>query len=374
MSQLQTYVFNKPNNQIISTQRRRKRQNHREAARDIGISPANYQDFETGRCGLRIDQFEQLGLASFQERLCLRASARQAQTNSRPLCPRLDNSLSQSLAVSEQISRRTRRRLSPASPLVKLANRYQSDDDFASRIRQQLLRQPPTSCNSDQDFYDHLVGQLAKHQIHVLTHPLGRNWLGYSLSPSQSVIVVNRNLPPADQTYSLIAQLADLLSSSATSRPVSFDRVDQLINSFAAHFIVPLKELRQQLGSEQIQLERFRRHFRGGNGDTIKRQLERLRPEFGQSRRFNRLISLLSIRQREESTDSVSTTKDLLDFNGRVYLAELAASSSRNWSVKLLPKGLFGYQPDRLDQRQAAAHLLNNLKPPKTRSRHLVAV
>lgn len=367
MSHLQTYIFNKPNNQIISTQRRRRRQDHQAAAQGLGISPANYQDFEAGRCGLPLDQFEQLDLTPFQERLCLRASCRRGRTGSRPLCPRLDNSLGQSLTISEQIGRRTRRRLSPASPLVKLANRYQSDDDFAGRIRKQLLRRPGPSCESDQDFYDQLVLGLAEHQVHVLAHPLGQSWLGYSLSPSQSIIIVNRNLPAADQAYSLVAQLGDLLSNAATSRPVSFDKIDQLINAFAAHFIVPLKDLRQQLGNDQIQLDRFYRHFRGGNGDTIRRQLERLRPEFGRSRRFGRLVNLLALRPREMTSDSDdSTAKRLLDFNGRVYLTELAASSNRNWSVKLLPKGLFGYQADRTEHRQAAAHLLNGLKAKRS--------
>lgn len=368
MSHLQTYIFNKPNNQIISTQRRRRRQNSQAAAWELGVSPANYQDFEAGRCGLPLDHFERLELTPFQERLCLRASCRRGRSGSRPLCPRLDKSLGQSLEISEHISRKTRRGLSPASPLVKLANRYQSDDDFADRIRQKLLRQPPENCQSDQEFYNQLADSLAEHQIHVLAHPLGRNWLGYSLSPGQSMIVVNRSLPVADQTYSLIAQLGDLLSSNATSRPVSFDKVDRLINSFAAHFIVPLKDLRRQLNGDRIQLDRFYRHFRGGNGDTIRQQLERLRPEFGQSRRFGRLVSLLTVKPRERLTgDDDSTAKKLIDFNGRVYLAELAAVSNRNWSVKALPKGLFGYQSDHPADRQTAAHLLNSLKTPRSR-------
>lgn len=363
MSHLQTYIFNKPNNQIISTQRRRRRQDQQAIAWELGISPASYQDFESGRCGLPLEQFNRLDLAPFQERLCLRASCRRGRTNSRPTCPRLDNGLGQSLAISEQISRRTRRRLSPASPLVKLANRYRSDSDFADRIRGQLLDQTDQGCESDREFYDQLVASLAEHQVHVLAHPLGRNWLGYSLSPDQSIVVVNRSLPTADQTYSLIAQLGDLLNNAATSRPVSFDKIDQLINAFAAHFIVPLKDLRRQLGSDQIQLDRFYRHFRGGNGDTIRRQLERLRPEFGQSRRFGRLVNLLALRPQEASpSNDDSPAKRLLDFNGRVYLTELATSSGRNWSIKLLPKGLFGYQADQPGQRQAAAHLLNGLK------------
>ena len=367
MSHLQTYIFNKPNNQIISTQRRRRRQNHQTVAWELGISPASYHDFETGRCGLPLDQFQRLDLTPFQERLCLRASHR-GRSSPRPLCPRIDNSLSQSLGISEQISQRTRRRLSPASSLVKLTNRYQSDDDFASRIRRQLLRRPPQDCDSDQSFYDHLVARLAGHGIHILAHPLGRGWLGYSLSPSKSIIVVNRSLSVTDQTYSLIAQLGDLLSNASTSRSVGFDKIDRLINAFAAHFIVPLKDLRQQLDSDQIQLDRFYRQFRGGNGDTIRRQLEHLRPEFGQSRRFSRLIGLLAVRPRERTVgDDSSTAKKLLDFNGRVYLSELAASSSRNWSVKLLPENIFGYQPDQPDDRQAVAHLLNNLKAQTTR-------
>ena len=366
MSHLQTYIFNKPNNQIVSTQRRRRRQDYQTVASKLGISPSSYHDFETGRCGLPLDQFQRLRLAPFQERLCLRAS-RRSRSSPRPLCPRLDNSLSQSLAISEQISQRTRRRLSPASSLVEMTNRYQSDDDFAARIRRQLLQRPPEDCDSDRSFYDHLVVRLAGHGIHALAHPLGRGWLGYSLSPSKSIIVVNRQLSVADQTYSLIAQLGDLLSNAATSRPVGFDKIDQLINAFAGHFIVPLKDLRQQLGSDQIQLDRFYRQFRGGNGDTIRQQMERLRPEFGQSRRFSRLVGLLAVRPREKTMTDDSTTQKLLDFNGRVYLSELATSSSHNWSVKLLPKGILGYQPNQPDDRQAAAHLLNNLRAQTNR-------
>ena len=370
MSHLQTYIFSKPNNKVLKTHRRRRRQSEQIAACELGISLSSYSSFEAGRCGLPLDRFEKLGLTPFDERLCLRASCRRGEVSSRTSCPQLDDGLKKSLEISEHIAKKTKRRLNPASPLVKLANRYHSDDDFAERIRRQLLTQPPQHFQSNHEFYDQLVDSLAEHRVHALAHPLNRGWMGYSLSPNQSIIVVNRNLPINDQIYSLIAQLGDLLSNNATSRPISFDKVDQLINSFAAHFIVPLKELRKQITNKQIKLDQFDRHFRGGNSSIIRRQLERLRPEFNQPRQFSRLVGLLTARAQDKQVrNDDSLVRKLIDFNGYVYLTELATvtTNGHNWSVRTLPKGLFGYQPSQLADQQAAAHLLNNLKTKTSR-------
>ena len=362
MFQLQTYIFGKPGNQIVRGHRRNQRQSYRSTAQSLGVTVSDYQDFEAGYRGLSLDRFERLNPGPFQERLCLRVNCprgvRWDGTGRR--CPTLDASLERSLAVSEQISRRTKVSLSPASSLVRQTNRRQTIDDFAGRIRRQLTRREG-SCESDRAFYDLLTRRLAQHQIHVLAHPLDRNWWGYSLSPPRSLIVVNRNLAPPAQIYSLIAQLGDLLSQIASSQPIPLAQLDKTVNNFATHFVVPLDDLRQELLAGPARPDRFRRRFRGSSNEIVRRQLSRLRPELRQSRRLNRLVSRLSLPQRQSrSVGDNSLVRRLIDWNGRVYLAELADQVRAGQSVQSLPRNLFGYHPERPAECRVAIQLLDN--------------
>ena len=362
MSQLQTYIFGKPNNQIIRTHRRSRRQNYQTLARELEVTVGDYHDFEIGRRGLALDRFQRLELDSFQERLCLRVNCRSGERRGvAGRCPTLDPSLEHSLDVSEQISRRTKITLSPGNLLVQLTSRYQTTDDFARRIRRQLIRWSDQDCQSDQAFYDRLTQGLARHRIHVLTHPLEKNCWGYSLSPPRSIIVVNRGLPPTSQIYSLIAQLADLLSSATASRNVPLAQLDQMTNNFAAHFIVPLQDLKRELWDDQLKLDRFYQQFRGSSGEIIRRQLGRLRSEASDSRRLKRLVSLLSLpRRHRTAVGDNSLAKRLIDWNGRVYLDELASQIRGGRATRSLAQALFGYQPDQPAECRVAVQLLND--------------
>ncbi len=362
MSQLQTYIFGKPNNQIIRTHRRGRRQDCRTLARELEVNVGDYRDFEIGRRGLALDRFQRLELDSFQERLCLRVSRRGGEHwGTAGRCPTLDPSLERSLDVSEQISRRTKTTLSPGSLLVQLTSRHQTTDDLARRIRRQLIRWSNQDCQSDQAFYDRLTQGLARHQIHVLTHPLEKNWWGYSLSPPQSIIVVNRGLPPTARIYSLIAQLADLLSSATTSRNVPLAQLDQMANNFAAHFIVPLQDLKRELQDDQLKPDRFYQQFRGSTGEIIRRQLGRLRPEFSSSRRLKHIASPLSLPRRHRAVvGDNSLAKRLVDWNGRVYLDELSSQIRAGRATRSLAQALFGYQPDQPAECRVAVQLLSD--------------
>lgn len=360
MFQLQTYIFGKSGNQIAPNQSR-KRQSHRQVARLLGVTVSDCQDFEAGRRGLPLDRLQSLDPGPIQERLCLRVNrSPEGRWPAGGRCPTLDSSLERSLAVSEPISRRSRRSLSPASTLVRLASRRQTIDDFAGRIRRQLTRREG-GCESDRAFYDLLARRLARHRVHVLAHPLSRNFWGYSLSPPRSLIVVNRNLPPPAQIYSLTAQLADLLNQIAAVRSISSTQLDLAANSFATHFVVPLAELRRELLSGTPRLDRFRRRFRGSSGEIIRRQLDRLRPELRQSRHLSRIAGRLSLPQRSTNSGSDnSLARRLIDWNGRVYLDELASQFQTSRSVQSLPRLLFGYRPERPAECRVVVQLLDN--------------
>lgn len=358
MFQLQTYIFGQSGNQIIPNQPS-KRQSHRQVARLLGVTVSDCQDFEAGRRALPLDRLQSLDPAPIQERLCLRVNRSAGAGRQAGRCPTLDSSLERSLAVSEPISRRSRRSLSPASSLVRLASRRQTVDDFAGRIRRQLTRREG-GCESDRAFYDLLGRQLARHRIHVLAHPLARNFWGYSLSPPRSLIVVNRNLPLPAQIYSLTAQLADLLNQNATIRPISPSKLDQAVNGFATQFVVPLAELRRELLSGTPRLDRFRRRFRGSSSEIIRRQLGCLRPELRQSRNLSRTASRLSQPQRSGgSRGDNSLARRLIDWNGRVYLDELADQFRAGLPAQSLPRLLFGYRPERPAECRVVVQLLD---------------